>query len=89
MVYGGGDDVDISPENAFAGRLNGLCGAAVAGGMFLVTGLRFGRVALRAEVHRSAPGDCRVRYCARDMQRGHDLGQLDGDEAVDAHLLQL
>jgi hypothetical protein len=34
------------------------------------------------------PGTYRTRYCARDMQRGHDLDTSLGDAPVDRYLLQ-
>ncbi|WP_399893258.1 hypothetical protein ACGH7X_35050 [Streptomyces sp. BBFR51] len=43
------------PSEACAGQTNGLCGAAVPGCLFLVTGLSSGRVGLTVEVHRAAP----------------------------------
>ncbi|MDS0138627.1 hypothetical protein H5970_27545 [Amycolatopsis sp. CM201R] len=41
----------------FAGQRNGLCGAAVPGTLFLITGLHTGEVGFTAEVHSSAPPD--------------------------------
>lgn len=49
----GEDDAEAPP--ACAGQSNGLCGAAVPGHLFLVTGLHTGRVGLAVEVHGSAP----------------------------------
>ncbi|MYS49374.1 hypothetical protein GTW46_04715, partial [Streptomyces sp. SID6013] len=45
----------ICEGEARAGRTNGLCGAAVAGCLFLCTGLSGGRVALTVEAHGTAP----------------------------------
>ena len=45
----------VVPEEAFAGQRNGLCGAGVAGGLFLATGLHTGYVHMRSEVHASEP----------------------------------
>ena len=45
----------LAPEDAFAGQVNGLCGAAVPGGLFLVTGLHTGVVGLVVQVHAAAP----------------------------------
>ncbi|QKV79625.1 hypothetical protein [Amycolatopsis sp. Hca4] len=41
----------------FAGQRNGLCGAAVPGHLFLITGLHTGEVGFTAEVHPAAPPD--------------------------------
>ncbi|MET9761912.1 hypothetical protein ABZ016_23110 [Streptomyces sp. NPDC006372] len=43
---------DVHPR---AGQLNGLCGAAVPGHLFLTTGLHTGRVHLTVEVHTTEP----------------------------------
>jgi len=40
---------------AFAGQLNGLCGAAVPSGMFLMTGRHTGTVHFTVELHEVAP----------------------------------
>jgi hypothetical protein len=45
----------LMPEDAFAGQRNGLCGAAVSGSLFLVTGLHTGYVNLQVQVHHAAP----------------------------------
>jgi len=45
----------LVPEDAFADQRNGLCGAAVPGGLFLTTGLQTGYVKLRVQVHHAAP----------------------------------
>jgi hypothetical protein len=39
----------------FGGQHNGLCGAAAAGKLWLVTGLHSGRVGFTVEVHDEAP----------------------------------
>jgi hypothetical protein len=49
------EDADVDPDLAFAGQVNGLCGTAIAGSMFLVTGLRRGSVRLRVERHATEP----------------------------------
>ncbi|WP_410589157.1 hypothetical protein [Amycolatopsis sp. lyj-23] len=41
----------------FTGQRNGLCGAAVPGHLFLITGLHTGQVGFTAEVHSSEPPD--------------------------------
>ncbi|TCC16212.1 hypothetical protein [Kribbella speibonae] len=48
----------------FAGQRNGLCGAAVAGKLWLVTGLHTGRVGFTVEVHERMPS---VEYSAEDV----------------------
>lgn len=45
----------LMPEDAFAGQQNGLCGAAVPGGLFLVTGIHTGYVNLQVQIHHAAP----------------------------------
>ncbi|SNY60852.1 hypothetical protein [Paractinoplanes atraurantiacus] len=123
-VLSGDAEPDI--KQAFAGQANGLCGAAVPGALFLMTGLRFGEVGLDVEVHATEPplgeeweeavevsfaaqpggvrlagwesdgyelpvppGDYRVRYCARGIDEGRDVDQLDeGADPVDFYLLQ-
>jgi hypothetical protein len=47
------DGLDL--HDAFAGQSNGLCGAAVPGGLFLITGLHTGHVGFTAEVHDEEP----------------------------------
>jgi hypothetical protein len=42
-------------EATFVGQRNGLCGAAIPGSLFLVTGLHTGHVAFRAELHDGEP----------------------------------
>jgi hypothetical protein len=42
-------------EAAFAGQSNGLCGAAVPGGLFLLIGLSVGEVRLTVELHEAEP----------------------------------
>ncbi|MEV0795278.1 hypothetical protein [Kribbella sp. NPDC050459] len=46
-----------SPEvpESFGGQRNGLCGAAVAGALFLVTGMHTGRVGFGVELYDEAP----------------------------------
>ncbi|WP_202868459.1 hypothetical protein [Kribbella sindirgiensis] len=48
----------------FAGQRNGLCGAAVAGKLFLITGLHTGKVGFTVEVHERMPS---VEYSAEDV----------------------
>ncbi|MFI9047366.1 hypothetical protein [Streptomyces sp. NPDC053427] len=42
-------------DATFAGQVNGLCGAAVPGGLFLTTGLHSGHVGFTVELHETAP----------------------------------
>jgi hypothetical protein len=48
-VIGDEDDLDL-PES-FAGQQNGLCGAAIEAGLFLITGTHTGQVRLTVELH--------------------------------------
>ncbi|KOX02671.1 hypothetical protein ACWD6L_28870 [Micromonospora profundi] len=50
QAYVVSDDDPPDPVRAFAGQLNGLCGARVPGALFLVTGRHTGKVAFRVEV---------------------------------------
>lgn len=45
----------LLPEDAFAGQRNGLCGGAVAGGLFLTMGVHSGYVKLCVQIHHVAP----------------------------------
>jgi hypothetical protein len=47
-------DVPV-PELAFAGQSNGLCGAAVPGALYLLTGLQHGSVGFAVERHEAEP----------------------------------
>lgn len=49
------DDASHPLDEAFAGQSNGLCGAAVAGFLFLVTGQHTGEVPLSVQLHEEAP----------------------------------
>ncbi|RZT15113.1 hypothetical protein EV649_5897 [Kribbella sp. VKM Ac-2569] len=51
-------------HECFAGQRNGLCGAAVAGKLFLMTGLHTGKVGFTVEVHDRMPS---VEYSAEDV----------------------
>ncbi|WP_370961415.1 hypothetical protein [Amycolatopsis sp. cg9] len=53
----GGDPFEGDLSACFAGQRNGLCGAAVAGTLFLLTGLHTGEVGFTAEVHETEPPD--------------------------------
>ncbi|SEF04783.1 hypothetical protein SAMN05216489_09959 [Streptomyces sp. 3213] len=54
FVKSGGDDCDL--YDAFAGQEGvGLCGAAMGGMLFLLTGLRFGGVRFTVELHDNRP----------------------------------
>ncbi|MGY5106993.1 hypothetical protein ACWC19_41810, partial [Streptomyces sp. 900105245] len=50
-------DPDSAPEmqETFAGQRSGLCGAAVPGYLFLITGLHTGDVGFTVEVHEREP----------------------------------
>ncbi|MFE6736021.1 hypothetical protein [Microbacterium sp. NPDC057650] len=43
------------PDDAFRGQSNGLCGAAVDGTLFLITGTHTGQVPIRVSLHDEAP----------------------------------
>ena len=43
------------PDEAFVGQANGLCGAAVTGTLFMVTGTHTGGIPVRVVVHDAAP----------------------------------
>lgn len=49
------DEDDPDGPEPCAGQANGLCGAAVPGYLFLITGLHTGEVGLTVEVHDTAP----------------------------------
>jgi hypothetical protein len=53
----GGDPFEGDLTACFAGQRNGLCGAAVPGTLFLITGLHTGAVGFTAEVHDTEPPD--------------------------------
>ncbi|TDW71029.1 hypothetical protein [Kribbella pratensis] len=61
-VQSGEDYADLG--ECFAGQRNGLCGAAVPGKLFLVTGLHTGRVGFTVELHDTMPS---VEYSAEDV----------------------
>ncbi|WP_328472968.1 hypothetical protein OHA21_11285 [Actinoplanes sp. NBC_00393] len=48
-------DDEPDPTEAFPGQANGLCGAQVPGGLFLVTGRHDGKVQLRVELRDGPP----------------------------------
>ncbi|MEU8240850.1 hypothetical protein AB0C07_21620 [Actinoplanes missouriensis] len=48
-------DEDPASEENFAGQVNGLCGAAIPGSLFLVTGLRHGSVTMAVELTAAEP----------------------------------
>jgi hypothetical protein len=53
----GGDPFEGDLTACFAGQRNGLCGAAVPGTLFLITGLHTGNVGFTVEVHNTEPPD--------------------------------
>jgi hypothetical protein len=55
QAYVESSDETPMPDRAFGGQANGLCGAAVSGGLFLTTGLHTGRVGFAVEVHDTPP----------------------------------
>ncbi|MBO0860972.1 MAG: hypothetical protein J2P21_21310 [Chloracidobacterium sp.] len=50
-----GETLPPTPRDAFSGQTNGLCGAAVKGALFLVTGLHTGQVGFTVDVLDAAP----------------------------------
>lgn len=54
-VESGGESFNGDMDTTFRGQRNGLCGAAVGGTLFLITGLHTGRVKFRAELLDSPP----------------------------------
>lgn len=56
------DYADLS--ECFTGQRNGLCGAAVAGKLWLITGLHTGQVGFAVELHEKMPS---VEYSAEDV----------------------
>ncbi|MFJ8079249.1 hypothetical protein ACIQ6Y_01290 [Streptomyces sp. NPDC096205] len=57
QIYVESDPDEFGPglAEAFAGQVNGLCGAAFPGALFLTTGLHTGDVGFTVEVHDHAP----------------------------------
>jgi hypothetical protein len=53
VLSGDGDSSDM--EACFRGQVNGLCGTAISGAMFLMTGLHTGQVGFTVEVAGSPP----------------------------------
>ena len=62
-------------EECFAGQRNGLCGAAVPGFLFLITGLHTGEVGLTVELRR--PHEYRDR-CLAQLPRTVSLARRPG-----------
>lgn len=56
------DDDSIDLPESFAGQSNGLCGAAVQGGLFLITGTHTGRARLTVELHDTEPPAAAERW---------------------------
>ncbi|MFF8282598.1 hypothetical protein ACF06W_07685 [Streptomyces albus] len=57
QIYVESDPDSATPDlfEAFAGQSGGLCGAAVPGALFLITGLHTGNVGFVVEIHNEAP----------------------------------
>jgi hypothetical protein len=56
QLYLTAEDADVPvPDLAFAGQRNGLCGAAVPGALYLMTGLQYGGVAFTVQRHDVEP----------------------------------
>lgn len=54
-VQSGVEPPQADLRDAFAGQVNGLCGAATPGWLFMVTGLHTGHVGFTVELHDTAP----------------------------------
>ena len=54
-VQSGYEPPQADLQDAFAGQVNGLCGAATPGWLFMVTGLHTGHVGFTVELHDIAP----------------------------------
>lgn len=55
QLYVHGEDDSFELDECFGGQVNGLCGAAVPGVLFLVVGLQSGEVGFTVELHAEAP----------------------------------
>jgi hypothetical protein len=55
QIYVESSGLDTDFRECFGGQRNGLCGAAVAGRLFLITGLHTGKVGFSVELHDEAP----------------------------------
>ena len=56
QIYVESGDIGVPGlEGAFAGQVNGICGAAVPYGLFLITGSHTGAVGFRVELHEAPP----------------------------------
>ena len=55
QIYVDGSGSQPCLDECFAGQANGLCGAAVPGFLFLITGLHTGNVGLTIESHDAEP----------------------------------
>ena len=55
QIYVESDEDFPDLGESFAGQSNGLCGAAIPGALFLITGLHTGNVRFRAELHHGPP----------------------------------
>ncbi|MFF0338823.1 hypothetical protein [Kribbella sp. NPDC004875] len=64
QIYVHSADNHADLGECFAGQQNGLCGAAVPGTLFLITGLHTGDVGFTVELHDAMPS---VEYSAEDV----------------------
>jgi hypothetical protein len=55
QIYVGGELDELELSECFAGQQNGLCGAAVPGCLFLITGLHTGPVGFAVELYDGPP----------------------------------
>ncbi|WAZ26291.1 hypothetical protein STRCI_007853 [Streptomyces cinnabarinus] len=88
------DDFGIDLADAFAGQQAGLCGAAVPGALFLLTGLHTGNVGFTVEVHdRTPPLDPAweevVEASFRPVSEGGALVQWAGEDSWELGLEEI
>jgi hypothetical protein len=86
LVLGDLDDApDWEMDDCFAGQVNGLCGAAVPGVVFLMASRTLGEVPLTVELHADEPV-VPDRYCADQMRVENRTLLQEG--ATDRYLMQ-
>src|SRR5690349_13833918 len=50
-----GECQELLPDDARKGHVNGLCGGAVPGGLFMTVGIHTGNIPITVELHEQAP----------------------------------
>ncbi|WP_194280453.1 hypothetical protein [Streptomyces fagopyri] len=93
QIYVESDAEGVIPDlsEAFAGQRGGLCGAAVPGVLWLITGLHTGNVGFMVEVHEEEPSldpvwDDVVEASFRPVSEHTRLSQCAGEAAWNLHL---